>query len=138
MRSRFGGRLELFVQHKVLLAEGKTLDQINQSETINSFYRLRENIDTLATASYFVWLIEKATEEKHSNEPLFFLLKDSLEALLDGRNIQEARKYFQKNFLEIEGILPQVGEDLTDKVFQEHFGDYASAKKFRGMYEHAG
>ncbi|MBU0579626.1 MAG: DNA repair protein RecO [Candidatus Margulisbacteria bacterium] len=130
IKSRFGGRLELFVQNQLLLAEGKQLDQISQAETINSFYTLREKMETLTTGSYFVWLIDKATEEKHPNVKLYELLLDSLISLQQAKNIADIRKNFQRRFLEIEGIMPNIGPDLKENVFQEHFGDYASIKNF--------
>lgn len=130
IRSRFGGRLELLVQHQALLVEGKELDQLSQAEIINSFYKLRENMDTLVTGCYFAWIIDKATEEKQINEPLYQLLKASLEDLLNGQDFVKVRQGFQREFLEIEGIMPQIGADLTDRAFQEHFGDYASINKF--------
>ncbi|MFC1517174.1 DNA repair protein RecO [Candidatus Margulisiibacteriota bacterium] len=132
IRSRFGGRLELFVYHQALLAEGKDLDQLSQAEIIEPFIKLRESIDILTTGSYLVWIIDKATEEKHPNRPLFMLLLTSLQALAGGELPDKVRQAFQRKFLEIEGIMPQLAEDLSDKAFIEHFGDYTSIKSFMG------
>jgi len=137
MRSKFGGRLELFVHNQALLVEGKELDQLSQVETIDAFYPLRESLDTLAAASYFVWLVDKATEEKQVNQPLFELLLGGLRQLTEDEDLAKVRRGFQHGFLAAEGILPQLGEDLTDSAFQEHFGDYASLKRNLGEFEHA-
>lgn len=130
IRSRFGGRLELLVQHRAMLAEGKDLDHLQQSEVIESYFRLKQNIETLSTASYFVWLIDRATEVKQPNEPLYRLLNDSLTLLLQGHEAAAVRQVFQKRILQTEGILPQLGEYVTDASFQQHFGDYAHVTAF--------
>jgi DNA repair protein RecO (recombination protein O) len=129
IRSRFGGRLELLVQHRVMLAEGKNdLDQLQQTETIEPFFALKENMDTLSTACYFTWLVDRATEEKQRNEPLYDLLRNSLTLLLQGHQANVVRAMFQKKILEVEGILPQLGEYVSDALFRRQFGDYAALK----------
>ena len=129
IRSRFGGRLEVLCQNKVLLSEGRSLDQLQQFETIESFFRLKENMETLSTALYFTWLVDKGTEEKHANEPLYNLLADCLMLLAQGHDVNSVRNVFQRKILEIEGIMPQLGEYVSDRMFEKYFGDYASLKQ---------
>ncbi len=126
IRSRFGGRLELLCQHRVLLLEGKDLDQLQQSETIDPFFSLKEDMNTLSTALYLAWIVDKGTEEKHANEALYRLLVDCLTLLKQGQDVVAVRHVFQKKVLEIEGIMPQLGEFVSDRIFERHFGDYAS------------
>ncbi len=130
MRSKFGGRLELLVQNKVQLVSGKDLEQLSQAETINSFFSLKDNMDKLSTACYFTWLVDRATEDKQPNAPLYDLLRNSLHLLEDGHEPEIVRHTFQQKILELEGVMPQLGEYVTDSQFQKQFGEYASVNSF--------
>jgi len=107
-KSKFGGRLEVFTYNQLLLATGKQLDIISQCETIESFYRLREERSKLNTGAYFLRLIDLTTEERQKNEGLFELLLGSLFLLIEGADPDRLARYFEVHLTRIEGIFPDI------------------------------
>ncbi len=57
IKSKLGGRMELFIANKLLLNKGKNLDTICQAEAINTFSGLRNNMDKLLYSSYIAEII---------------------------------------------------------------------------------
>lgn len=108
--SKFGGRLEVFSYNKLLLATGKSLDIISQCETIESFYRLREDAGRLRTGLYFIKLVDLTTEERQSNEGLFDLLLNSLMILRGFGDLNRLERYFEVKLVEVEGLFPNLGK----------------------------
>jgi DNA repair protein RecO (recombination protein O) len=104
--SKFGGRLEIFTYNQLLLATAKNLDIISQCETIESFFRLRDDNDKLNAGFYIVKLIDIMTEDRQRNDELFSLLLDSLFALQGGAKTDILVRAFEVKLCEVEGFLP--------------------------------
>lgn len=102
--SKFGGRIETFSLLDLLIAEGRNLDILSQCETIESFQKLRENAESIATGIYFIRIIDAATVDRQKNPNLFKLLAYSLKKLKDGEGVAVAVRFFEVNFLRVEGI----------------------------------
>ena len=64
-----------------ILYKGKTMYTLNNAEPIANHYKLREDLDLLAVASFFIELVDTVTHEGQSNNRLFNLLEESLKAL---------------------------------------------------------
>ena len=64
-----------------VLYKGKSMYTLNNVDPIHSHYRIREDLDTLSTASFFIELIDAVTIEGQSNNRLFILFVESLGAL---------------------------------------------------------
>ncbi len=81
--SRFCGASELFTLSRQLLATGKSLDILNQSEILNTFTHLRFDLDRLARATYFCELLDRLTLERDpfNAEELFELTTAALSLL---------------------------------------------------------
>ncbi len=90
--SRLSGATELFVQARVQLAEGRTLDIVTQCEIEQSFSSLRTDLQRLARATYFCELLARFTGDRDeaSSQELFdltvgaLLLLQRAETYLDG------------------------------------------------------
>ena len=61
--SRLAAATELFMYGKYLLATGKSLEIVTQSETRESFPRLRSDVLRIAYASYIVELVNETVED---------------------------------------------------------------------------
>lgn len=83
LTSRKKGHLELFNRVKLQIANGKNLDIITEAETINSFSRLRRNLNRVRIAYLLLELVDKLTAENQEHEEVYVLLCDTL-SLLDG------------------------------------------------------
>jgi len=113
--SKFGGRLELFSYNHIQLATARTLDILSQCETIESFYKLRENKETLNAGFYMVKLIDIITEDRQKNDELFELLLGALYALGSSADANVLCRAFEVKLCDIEGFMP------SDKMLERKF-----------------
>lgn len=107
-KSKLGGHIELLTQSTFLLAQGRNLDIITQSQTIESFLPLRTNLWRTGCAIYIAELVDQFTVEQVENYPVYRLLQNSLNWLCVARNSQIALRYFELNLLSQLGYLPEL------------------------------
>jgi DNA repair protein RecO (recombination protein O) len=82
-RSRLGGHVELFTHCRLLVAQGRSLDIVTQAETVRPFHHIRDDLWKAAYACYAAELVDRFTEERLENQPVFDLLL-GIFAALDG------------------------------------------------------
>ncbi len=76
--SKLSGATELFTFSRMLLAVGRTLDIVSQCEIRESFPALRNDLSSLARASYLCELVDRLMEEREPNQEVFDLLLSAL------------------------------------------------------------
>jgi len=118
--SKFGGRLLTLSLLELLLASGRNLDILSQCETIESFQGLREREAALKSALYFVRIIDASTLDRQKNFDLFKLLMLSLKKLQEGEDPSKVEKYFEVNFLKVEGLYRR--QAPPEVLIGEHLG----------------
>ncbi len=64
-----------------VLYKGKSMYTLNNVDPIHNHYKLREDLDALSIASFFIELVDTVTIEGQSNNRLFTLFEESLGAL---------------------------------------------------------
>ncbi|HEX2036001.1 MAG TPA: DNA repair protein RecO [Chloroflexota bacterium] len=82
-QSRLGGHVEQFTHVNLLVALGRNLDIVTQAETIRPYAHLRDDLWKAAYACYAAELVDRMTEERLENRPVFDLFLELL-AYLDG------------------------------------------------------
>lgn len=110
VRSKFGGRLQLFT-HGLLLCfarENRDLYRINEFEPLESFQGLRSVLDQLSHAAYLIELTSLLACEGEASEQIFLLLLRSLRGLEMGVEAFHAEKAFETGLLGIAGYLPEL------------------------------
>ncbi len=118
--SRIAGHIELFTHTSLLLAVGRNLDIITQSQIISSFQRMRGEIERLSCGYYIAELYDKFTEESEENRPLFQLLVDSFAAIDQSASPDLVLRAYELRMLQIAGYRPHLhscavcGETLTE------------------------
>lgn len=80
-KSRLISNTELFFHNSYQLYRGKTFYYINDTDTINSFYSIREDMDRLMYGSYFLELVDLGLIEGGKNERIFDLVLRGLDLL---------------------------------------------------------
>jgi len=118
LTSKFGGRMEPLTVLEFSAAKGANLDILSQCQTIETHQSIREDADTMKYAAYFVRIIDAATVDHQKNEKLFKLLYVSLKKLKDGEKVKEVVKYFEVNFLRVEGLMRKKGDPAL--LISEH------------------
>ncbi|HWS24438.1 MAG TPA: DNA repair protein RecO [Anaerolineales bacterium] len=108
IQSRKAGHLEPFSRVRMQLSRTSDLPIVTQVETITSFQPLKENLDLIVKASYLAELVEKFTQEDQEGEPpLFRLISDTLDRLMDPQRSWNALRFFENRILDISGYRPE-------------------------------
>jgi DNA repair protein RecO (recombination protein O) len=106
--SKLGGNVEPLTYSLMLLAKGRNLDIITQSQTIHGFLSLKSDLWRMACGFYILDLIDSFTVEGGENRPLFHLLLDILSQLSEPDSSETVLRYFELHFLHYLGYRPQL------------------------------
>jgi DNA repair protein RecO (recombination protein O) len=106
--SKLGGNVEPLTYSLMLLAKGRNLDIITQSQTINGFLSLKSDLWRMACGFYILDLIDSFTAEGGENHPLFDLLLDILSRLSEPDSNETVLRYFELHLLHYLGYRPQL------------------------------
>jgi DNA repair protein RecO (recombination protein O) len=117
MRSKFGGRLQLFTHGHLIYfgKENRNLVHINEFEPLHSFQSLRSDLDRLSHGCYLVELASHLVWEGEVSEEIFSLLLRSLLRLEAGAEAFHVEKGFEAVLLQIAGYRPELGKCLKCK-----------------------
>jgi DNA repair protein RecO (recombination protein O) len=110
-RGRFGSSLEPFSLNEIVVyrrKRGGDLHQVTQVDLLNLFSGVREDLERISYASYFVELVNEMVELEEPNTGLFSLLKDSLCFLESGASPKRAARIFELKLLEELGFMPEI------------------------------
>ncbi|HEX7591189.1 MAG TPA: DNA repair protein RecO [Candidatus Limnocylindrales bacterium] len=117
--SRLGGALEPLAELRVALARGRTFDVVTQVEVTHAWLRLRDSLESTATAWYLAELADKAIEERHQTEGLYALLRRSYELLDAGMNAGRVARWYEMRLADELGVRPEVDRCVEcDRVLE--------------------
>ena len=106
--SRLGGHVEMFTYSDMLLARGRNLDIVTQSQTLDAFIGMRDDLWRTSCASYVGEIVDQFTEENLENYPVFELLKRTFERLANWRQPDMAVRLFEMQLLDHLGYRPEL------------------------------
>lgn len=112
-RSKLSGHLELLTHCLITLARGRNLDTIIGSQTINSYFKLKSDLELSASSLYIAELIDQFTAERAENYPLFQLLLRTLNDLCQATNHELIQHYFEMHLLNACGYRPQLRQCVS-------------------------
>ena len=117
--SRKAPHLELFNHSNLFIAQGKNLDIVTEAQTINSFPKIRKDLNKIETAFYLVELVDKLCPERQENHEVFTLLTETLKNLEAGcyNDINHYGENFASELLGILGFLPR-GEKMEGEELE--------------------
>jgi DNA repair protein RecO (recombination protein O) len=107
-RSKMSGHLELLTHSLVSLARGKNIDTVTGTQTINSFLPLKSDLRLTSYALYVTELVNQFGAENLENQPLFELLRQTLQRLCLGGDSELVLRYFELHLLNETGYRPQL------------------------------
>jgi len=107
-KSKLGGNVEPLTHSLMLLAKGRNLDIVTQSQTINGFLALKSDLWRMACSLYILELVDSFTVEGGENRPLFDLLLDILNQLSEPDSNEAVLRYFELHLLHYLGYRPQL------------------------------
>lgn len=105
-KSKFGARLESFMEVDVVLYEGRNLDLITQADLRSSFPSLRRDLDAVAAASTMAEVVDAVAQEDEASVALYDLFRRGLAALDAGRTSPDVVTAFLLQLLGVQGLAP--------------------------------
>jgi DNA repair protein RecO (recombination protein O) len=106
--SRLGGALEPLAELRVALARGRTFDVVTQVEVSHAWLRLRDTLESAATAWYLAELADRSIEERHEAEGLYALLRRAYELLDAGMESGRVARWYEMHLADELGVRPEV------------------------------
>lgn len=106
--SRLGGSLEPFAELKVALARGRTFDVVTQVSVGHPWLRLRDSLESTATAWYLAELADRSLEERHEAAPVYHLLRRAYELLDAGMAPSRVARWYEMHLADELGMRPEV------------------------------
>src|SRR3989338_3130109 len=110
-RARFGSTLEPFSMNEILFYKrkrGGDLHLITQVDLLDLFQSVRDDLERLSYASYFVDLLNELVEVEDPNPVIFDLLKDSLVFLSSGASCKRTARIFEVKLFDLLGLMPEI------------------------------
>ncbi|MFC1906112.1 DNA repair protein RecO [Chloroflexota bacterium] len=126
-KSKLGGHVETLTRSSMMLAVGRNLDIITQSQTIDSYLPLRSDLWCTSCALYAAELVERFTEEHIENYPVYRLLQSTISSIVETENVDLALRYFEIRLLGYMGYKPQLQTCISCKAELEPVENYFSA-----------
>ncbi len=112
-KSKLGGHVEPITLSSIMLSRGRNLDTISQSQVIESFPPIHNDLNLMAQAIYLIELTDAFTSEHIENYPVYKLLLDSLHQLGRTRRVELLFRYFEIRLLEYMGYRPELNVCLN-------------------------
>jgi len=106
--SKLGGNVELLTHSLMMLARGRNLDIVTQSQTIDAFTDLKGDLWRMACGLYVLELVDSFTVENDEDRPLFDLLLDALRWLSQSDHSEIVLRYFELQVLNYVGYRPEL------------------------------
>lgn len=105
-KSRFGARLESFMEVDVVLYEGRNLDLITQAELRTAFPSLRADLAAVSAASTMAEVVDAVAQENEPSIALYALFRAGLAALDAGSTSTDVLTAFLLQLLRVQGLAP--------------------------------
>ncbi|HEX2986890.1 MAG TPA: DNA repair protein RecO [Chloroflexota bacterium] len=111
--SKLGGHVDDLSYSDMLLARGRDLDVVTQSQTIDTFRGMREDLWRVSCGYYLTELVDSFNEDRIENHQLFELLVSSLQRLSQGDDLFTTVHFFELHMLEMVGYRPELTHCLS-------------------------
>ncbi len=112
-KSRLAGHIEPLTRSAMLLSQGQNLDVVSQSETINGFLGLREDLERTTLGIYAAELVDLFTLQDDASPSLYNLFLITLEALCKAANPAMVIRYYETRLLDSLGFRPELNACIS-------------------------
>lgn len=132
VKSQYMGSTQLFCYSNFVYYPSKTFAYLNQAELVESFYKLRSDLNKLSEATYMIEVINSSFEENQKEERVLNLLLHTLN-LVSSDHTKDTKTVllaFQLKFMGFMGYAPQL--DKCSKCSKES-DEYFFSKKAGGL-----
>lgn len=106
---RMTGHVEQFSRSEMLIARGRDLSILNQSEMTDAFLPIREDLERAAYAHYLIELLDRFTEPEEASPMLYELLLGTLRRIADdGADLRVVARHYELALLVLVGYPPEL------------------------------
>ena len=112
-KSRLAGHVEPLTRSAMMLSQGQNLDVVSQSQTINSYLGLREDLERTTLGIYAAELLDLFTLQDDANPSLYNLFLITLEALCSAANASMVIRYYETRLLDSLGFRPELSACIS-------------------------
>ncbi len=92
-KSKLGARIQMFIANKLMLLEGKNLDTIQEAQSLNTFSRIRSDLDKLSYSMYISEIVSNFCSNKCSqdenNESIYNLIFSTYNKISNSKTKEE-------------------------------------------------
>jgi DNA repair protein RecO (recombination protein O) len=106
--SRLGGSLEPFAELNIALARGRTFDVVTEVRVGHAWLRLRDSLESAATAWYIAELADRSLEERTAAESMYAMLHRAYELLDAGMAPGRVARWYEMHLADELGQRPEV------------------------------
>ncbi len=106
--SRMAGHLQPLTRCMLQLAQGHASDIVTGCETLESFQRLRDDLDRLSRALYVAELVDRMTPELVQGFATYRLLLETLRRLEQAEDADLTLRYFEMQLMDQSGFRPEL------------------------------
>jgi DNA repair protein RecO (recombination protein O) len=106
--SRLGGHVDEFAYADMLLAKGRDLDVVTQSQTLATFRGMREDLWRVSYGYYVAELTDSFTGERIEGRSLFDLLVATFQLLSTSDDLWTVVRFFELHLLDLAGYRPEL------------------------------
>ncbi len=110
--SRMSGYLQPLNRCMLQLARGRTMEVVAGCETLESFQRLRDDLDRLSRALYAAELADRFLPERVESLATYRLLLETLRRLQGDADQDIVLRYYEMRLLELSGFRPELARCL--------------------------
>lgn len=108
--SRLAGHVELFTRNQMLLAKARNLDIVTQSETVDAYRPLHDDLSRIAHASYAAELLDALTPDALENYQVYKLMAETLSLLSEDADEDRVLRWFELQLLGYMGYAPELSK----------------------------
>lgn len=106
--SRLAGHVELFTRTSMLLAKARNLDIVTQSETVDAYRTLHDDLSRIAYASYASELLDALLPDELENYAVYKLMAQTLSLLSEDPDPERVVRWFEMQLLGYMGYAPEL------------------------------
>ena len=111
--SRLGGHLDTLNRVSLSLAEGRTFFVATGAEALETFAKLKSNLDQVAVSLYFCELADMLIPEGQPHPAVYRLLVESLRRIDQNGPDEVVARYVEMQLLKEAGYMPELGRCVT-------------------------
>ena len=108
-KSKLGARIQMFIANKLMLFEGRNFDTISEAQSLNTFSKIRYDLDKLSYSMYIAELVNTFCSNQYNLDEnyceIYNLLFKYYECIANSQNKNETMLYSIKFIIKFMNIL---------------------------------